>query len=181
MNNLLIERLQNFTLDRKIFSVDSDDRDITRHPNPSCFEISCPQDYTNIESIRLVNIQTINKFYNISEYLQNNKLICEFNDTQQTIKLEDGFYEAETLRNALLNALTNIDSTFNVSYSNITQKFEFNCNQSFSFIFNEKPDFSNNCQTKMGDYVDIYNQNNKWGLGSILGFNNKNQGKKNTN
>ena len=95
--NHLIDRLQNFTLDRKILSVDSNDRDIKRWPNPADFEVTTPQNYTNIESIRLINIQSSNKFYNISEYLQNNKLIINFNSVNSIITLEDGLYNALNL------------------------------------------------------------------------------------
>ena len=56
MDKFLIE-LQNFTLNRKIFSVDSGDRDINKWPSPSEFEVSCPQDYNKVESIRLVTLQ----------------------------------------------------------------------------------------------------------------------------
>ena len=55
MDNL-IERLQNFTLNRKILSVDTSDRNILKYNNSSIFEIDCPTVYTNIESIRLLNI-----------------------------------------------------------------------------------------------------------------------------
>ena len=43
MNHELIDRLQNFTLDRKILYIDTNDRDINRWPSLCDFEISCPQ------------------------------------------------------------------------------------------------------------------------------------------
>ena len=92
MEQLLIERLQNFTLDRKIVSIDTNDRDKSRWPNANEFEVSLPQTYTNVESIRLLNIQIPNKLYNISEHLQNNKMIIKCNSDKFMITLEDGYY-----------------------------------------------------------------------------------------
>ena len=77
MNHQLIDRLQNFTLDRKLLSIDSNDRDINKWPNPYEFEVSCPQSYTNVESIRLISIQTPNVFYNI--LLNNYKMLYKMN------------------------------------------------------------------------------------------------------
>ena len=174
MNNQLIDRLQNFTLDRKILYIDSNDRDINRWPNPCEFEISCPQNYNNVESIRLVNIQTINKCYNISEYLQNNKLICTINGVSNTITLKDGYYNYNQLQNSLQNKLNNIniDNSFVVKYNEVNQKMFFgHSDNSFSLSFHGLV-YNNNCINN--NYVNIYNQYSKWGLGYILGFNKNN-------
>ena len=139
MNHQLIDRLQNFTLDRKILYIDSNDRDINRWPNPYEFEISCPQNYNNVESIRLVNIQTINKCYNISEYLQNNKLLCTISGETKTIKLDDGFYNYSQLQNSLQNSLNNtfetIDPSFIVKFNEVNRKMYIgHQNQDFSLV-----------------------------------------------
>ena len=177
--NHLIDRLQNFTLDRKILSVDSNDRDINRWPNPAEFEISTPQNYTNIESIRLVNIQSSNKFYNISEYLQNNKLIINFNNssTNTIITLEDGLYNTSNLERSLENLLNNgiIDpgNGFKVKYNEVNRKMYFGSTTGiFKLIFNDSKDLSynNNCNNYLQNYINVYSQYNKWGLGALLGF-----------
>ena len=80
MSNLLIDRQQNFVLNSKILSIDSDDRDITKWPNPANFEIRCPQSFNNVESIRLMNVNTPNNFYNISNYLQNKPFCFPYDD-----------------------------------------------------------------------------------------------------
>ena len=169
----LIDRLQNYTLDRKILSVDTNDRDINKWPNPAEFEITTPQNYTNVESIRLVNIQSTNKLYNISEYLQNNKFTINFNNTtNKTVTLEDGLYNAITLERSLENLLNNgsIDSAngFKVKYNEVNRKM-YICSENgkFDLIFNDKTiTYKNNCQ----NYVNVYDQYNNWGLGAILGF-----------
>lgn len=165
MAHQLIERKQNFTLDRKILSVDTNDRDIDKWPNPCEFEVSCPQSYNNIESIRLLNIQTPNKFYNISEYLQNNKFILDISNIGSTIiVLDDGYYNIENLVNSLNNA-----TTITVKYNEVNNKIYFGHNQTFTMYFNGSDLSYNNCYNS--NYNNIYKQHSKWGLGAILGFN----------
>jgi hypothetical protein len=171
MNHQLIDRLQNYTLDKKILSIDSNDRDISKWPNSSEFEISCPQNYNNVESIRLVNIQTQNKFYNISEYLQNNKLLVEFNNSGvfDTITLEDGFYNEIQLQNSLNTIFQNIDSGFIVKFNEVNRKMYIgHPSSSFKLKFTGIISY-NNCI--INNYNNIYKQHSKWGLGAILGFN----------
>lgn len=165
MAHQLIERKQNFTLDRKVLSVDTNDRDIDKWPNPCEFEVSCPQSYNNIESIRLLNIQTPNKFYNISEYLQNNKFKIEISGTNlDFIILEDGYYTIENLVKSLNNA-----TTISVKYNEVNNKIYFGHNHSFTMYFNDSDLSYNNCYNS--NYNNIYKQHSKWGLGAILGFN----------
>lgn len=151
MDKFLIEKPQNYTLDRKILSIDSDDRDIQKYPNINTFEISCPQDYTNIESIRLVSIKIPNNLYNISNYLKNNYFYLTINGNQHKIIIEDGFYDENLLSTYLNNHLKLIDNNFNIKYNNVNKKIYFgNTDASFSLNFN--------------------NYSNK--LNNILGFNN---------
>ncbi len=165
MAHQLIERKQNFTLDRKILSVDTNDRDIDKWPNPCDFEVSCPQSYNNIESIRLLNIQTPNKFYNISEYLQNNKFIIDISGLgPEIITLDDGYYNIDNLVNSLNNA-----TTITVKYNDVNNKIYFGHNHSFTMYFNDSDLSYNNCYNS--NYNNIYKQHSKWGLGAILGFN----------
>jgi len=174
MTEQLIERKQNFTLDRKILSIDTNDRDIKKWPNPCEFEVSCPQIYNNIESIRLLNIQTPNKFYNISEYLQNNKFKIEVNSGVQSfseiIILEDGCYSIENLVNSLNNKLSANPINIVIKYNQVNNKIYFgNASNIFSLIFNSSDLSYNNCNNS--NYNNIFKQHSKWGLGAILGFN----------
>ena len=45
----IIERVQNFNLDRKLLSIHSSDRDIKSWPFSHEFNIRCPQPYINIQ------------------------------------------------------------------------------------------------------------------------------------
>jgi hypothetical protein len=50
----LIPREQKFSIDRKLLTVHSEDRDINKWPNANHFELQLPQTYTNVETIALV-------------------------------------------------------------------------------------------------------------------------------
>ena len=76
MSNFVIQtshpiqtRAQTYTLDRKILSIHSYDRDISKWPNSNYFEIDLPEAATNIQSIRLVQISIpSNQFVFSNEY-----------------------------------------------------------------------------------------------------------------
>lgn len=172
-NNPLIKTSHNFVLDRKILFIDSNDRDKERWPNASEFEINCPQNYTNVESLRLSNIMLPNFFYNISEQLQTNKMIVEFNGAPHIITLEDGCYNYTQLQYALLTELQAIQSgsNFDVSYNSITRKFTF-LNPFNQFVFRFDLPNSYDC-SKVSYKTDVYAQHSNWGLGYILGFDKK--------
>jgi hypothetical protein len=183
MNELLIERLQNFTLDRKVLSIDTNDRDKSRWPNSNEFEVSLPQTYTNVESIRLLNIQIPNKLYNISEHLQNNKMIIQNGSDKLLITLDDGFYSnshiCDTIQNKVrlgFNAGGSAwtpNNIFNVDFNNVSQKPHFtSANKDFSFIFFD-PDISYNTSSISPCNNNVYDQHSNWGLGHNLGFDNK--------
>lgn len=177
MNNL-IDRLHNFTLDRKLLSVDSVDRDISKYPNPASFEITCPQNYTSVESIRLLEIQIPHGLYNISEQLQNNKLTVKVeSDDDETIILDDGLYTPALLAKCLQTFLLDINTDFDVKYNELNKKIYFgNTTKSFSFLFDKQIPYANitddrgnttNCN------YNTYDQHSNWGLGSLLGFTHK--------
>ena len=176
MEQLLIERLQNFTLDRKVLSIDTNDRDKSRWPNANEFEVSTPQVYNNVESLRLINIQTPNQLYNISENLQNNKLIIANGNNRQLITIDDGYYNptqiCESIQTQVNKNFNSIGNDFFVHYNTVSQKPHFMSEtKDFSLIFQDDTiiySSSSNCISK------VYEQHSNWGLGSILGFNNKN-------
>jgi hypothetical protein len=164
MNNFLIERKQNFTLNRKVLSIDSNDRDIKKWPNSANFEISCPQTYTNIESIRLLNVSTPSIFYNISQNLQNNKLTIN----NQIITIEDGNYNIQNLVIVLKKKLQNINPDFDILHNLINNKIYFTSTSDFSLNFNQNYTY-NVCN----NYNNIHKQHSNWGLGYLLGFKEK--------
>ena len=170
-NNPLVKTKHNFVLDRKILLIDSDDRDIERWPHTSEFEIRCPQIYNNVESIKLVNIMLPNFLYNISEYLQTNKMILEISGATYTIVIQDGYYKHSQLKLALQKKLIAIDPSFVVTFNELNNKYYFghpNRNITFKFKFDKVIDYST-CN-KDNYKVNVFSQHSEWGLGYILGF-----------
>ena len=55
-----------FNNNTKIISIDSDDRDITKYPYSNNFEIICPESYSNVYSIKLLNFSIPSSIYNLS-------------------------------------------------------------------------------------------------------------------
>ena len=170
----LIKTSHNFVLDRKVLFIDSNDRDIERWPNASEFEINCPQNYTSVESLRLLNINLPNFFYNISEQLQTNKMIVYHDISLHTITLEDGYYNYTQLQDALRTKFIAIDNRFDVSYNSINRKFTFLFTQTNGVTFDLRFDLPNNYNCSKTNYItDVYAQHSNWGLGYILGFDKK--------
>ena len=180
-----------YSIDSKILFIDSNDRDIAKWPNSSEFEINCPQVYTNVQSLNLLNIVLPNSIYNISDYLQNNKLAMDISGIGiSIITLEDGYYDVETLRSSLQNKINRtVSENLVVAYNNVSRKYYFGHTNShnhtrpngnivthnvidagfFKLIFDKQLDFSSSCVTN----VNVYSQHSNWGLGYILGFDKK--------
>ena len=167
-----------YSIDSKILFIDSNDRDITKWPNSSEFEINCPQVYNNVCSLNLLNIVLPNPIYNISDYLQNNKLAMDISGIGiSIITLEDGYYDVETLRSSLQNKINRtVSENLVVAYNNVSRKYYFGRRNNnitnggfFQLIFDKQLDFSSSCVTN----VNVYSQHSNWGLGYILGFDKK--------
>ena len=59
----LINREQNYVLDRKLVTVHSEDRDITKWPNSNTFEIMLPEQLLNVQSMRLIQATMPSNFF----------------------------------------------------------------------------------------------------------------------
>lgn len=169
INNPLIKTSHNLVLDRKILLIDSDDRDIERWPSASEFEINCPQIYNNVESIKLSNIMLPNFLYNISEYLQTNKMELEISGNTHTIVIQDGYYKHSQLKLALQKQLRKIDISFIVNFNEVNYKYYIgHPTKVFKFKFDKVIAYPT-CN-KDNYKVNVYSQHSEWGLGFILGF-----------
>ena len=76
-DNQLIRRQNTYNCNRKLVTIHSEDRDISKWPNSNHFEITLPQDLINVQSLRLVEIQLPANYYVFSNALQNTKLQCQ--------------------------------------------------------------------------------------------------------
>ena len=172
-NHPLIKTGHNFVLDRKVLFIDSNDRDIERWPSASEFEINCPQNYNNVESLRLSSIMLPNFFYNISEQLRTNKMIVNHDSSLNTITLEDGCYNYTQLQETLRLKFKAIDNRFDISYNSINRKYTFLYIEPSGIAFDLRFDLPNSYSCVKDNYKDIYAQHSNWGLGYILGFDKK--------
>ena len=70
----LINREQNYVLDRRVLTVHSTDRDITKFPNSNFFEIILPETMYNVQSLRLVQCTFTGQYYVFSYNYQNTQM-----------------------------------------------------------------------------------------------------------
>ena len=175
MSNIksLIRNEQNYVLDRKMLSIHSEDRDISKWKSSSNFEIMMPEPLLNVQSLRLVEISLPCDLYTFSGKYQNTKIKVTVGPSNETITIEDGLYTPNQLANELTNLL-NLgfsDTSFNVLYNEVSHKFWFgHTDASFILNFDQKlsySDVSGICYENPG----VWDYYTKWGLPSYLGFN----------
>jgi hypothetical protein len=53
--NKVIPNAQQYMLEKKYVTIHSEDRDCIKYPNSSEFEIELPQDYCNVQGVRLAS------------------------------------------------------------------------------------------------------------------------------
>jgi hypothetical protein len=127
-NHQLIQREQNYLYNRKLLTIHSEDRDVSKWPNPNHFEVILPAPYTNVDSMRLLDISLPVNFYSFSNNLQNTKLrfslTFDLNGNPITIPavdvtIDDGFYTPEQLANELNSKMnTAVENIMNTDISN---------------------------------------------------------------
>lgn len=199
MNNTthqLIERQQNYVLERKLISIHSEDRDIKKWPNSNHFEVILPEPVLNIQSMRLLDILIPVNFYSFSRALQNTKMffsIIPSNVIETTypdvyselldsinnpyeIEIQEGFYAASELATEIENRvngrLSEINSDypynfFKAYYDNVAQKIWFgNVRDGFNLEFQLQSTYD----ISNNENVLDWNNYTKWGLGFYLGY-----------
>ena len=70
-NHPIIPNSQEYVYEKKFVSIHSEDRDILKYPGASEFEIELPQDYCNVQAVKL-NTWTFPANYNTFSLVQNN-------------------------------------------------------------------------------------------------------------
>ena len=146
----LISREQNYVLDRKLLTIHSEDRDITKWPNANEFEIVLPQQLLNIQSMRLVEIEVPTNLYVFSDLYQNTIMDI----SGKKIQIQEGTYTPDEIAYTITNLVNDIsgngvilDTSFNVFYDKISQKMWFgHTDTAFSLEFRDRyNDYSFNC------------------------------------
>jgi hypothetical protein len=171
-NKPLIRREQNYVLDRKLLSIHSEDRDITKWPHANTFEILAPEPLLNVQSLRLIQSTMPNFFYTFSNEYQNTQMQITLEGQEPFIlTIGEGTYTADQLANEMTNNLNTLaqtfDGSFNVFYDEVAQKFAFgHTTTSFTLNFGVQIFYPFVC-----DYQKIvFPQYANWGLPYYLGF-----------
>lgn len=82
----LIPNSQEYIYYKKYVSIHSEDRDITKYPNSSLFDIELPEDYLNVISIKLSNWTFPSCYYLFS---------CNYNNITMTFKITQSYNPGE--------------------------------------------------------------------------------------
>jgi hypothetical protein len=175
-NHPIINNANDYFFYRKYISIHSEDRDITKYPNASQFEIEMPEDYVNVLSIKLENWSFPANYDTFSELNGN---------TTMTFQIPNPFNPGENnisdpFQNAIFEALyynANNNYSFIISdgfYSpdlittELTNRFNYAVTQVITTYFTEQgyTDFLEQFNNQGGytDFVVVYNnvQQNLW-------------------
>ena len=189
-NRQLIASQDNYVLDRKLLTVHSEDRDIAKWTHVNEFEITCPQSYLNIQSMRLVEISIPYIFYNFSNDLQNTKFSFTRGGVQPTltVTIDSGYYTGELLAKTMtykMNLETELQlgtpyNHFYVIYNTVTNKITIaNNHENFDLLFSLEETYDISCQSNQScpsnllsqqSIISYYNRYNKWGFPAYIGF-----------
>ena len=186
----LISREQTYVLERKLVTIHSEDRDVCGWPHSSYFEITLPQQLTNVQSIRLIesNFPSVNNVFTNSN--QNTKLTFTLTSGSYvgtyTIIIDEGFYSPFQLANELTNkmnqavSISPLYTEFVVIYNEVNQKIWFGNNiDPFELNFDVKESYYDtsttanqyeNCRVLPPNELSNC-MNTKWGLPYYIGFN----------
>jgi hypothetical protein len=141
----LVPREQTYSYERKLITIHSCDRDISKYPNGAQFQITLPQTISNIESVCLSDVSFPVNQFNISEALSNN-VFCfslewvdgndKISTTLRQFTIPNGYYANDDLATQLQNQMTvcmegaaangkQSSHQFNVTYDQVGQSFVF--------------------------------------------------------
>ena len=123
----LIPRDPTYSVNRKLITFHTEDRDIVHWPYANEFEVQLPESLTSVESMRLVEIVLPVNYYNISRELQNTSMQLTVNGVTNIITLDEGFYTPQQISNELTNKIQTVFTapSFEVYYNEVSQKLWF--------------------------------------------------------
>lgn len=141
-NHPLISNSNQYLFERKFVSINSEDRDITKYPNSSEFEIELPQDYVNVQSVKLyswsfpanynvfsIDLQNVYMSFKITEpYNPGNNNVTDplinaifaglyaNKDNNYSIFIENGFYNPFQMAHELTTKMNESVTKFLQTY-----------------------------------------------------------------
>ena len=159
--------MDTYVVQKKIVTIHSEDRDVTKWVSPAQFEIDLPVDFKNVVSMRLEEIDLPLPLYVFSSDDQNVKLTVVIASVVYQVQINEGNYSEVELARELTGKLNDVTSTaFEVVYDVVARKLVFTNTVPFELYFNKAESYANCGQL----YYENYS---KWGLGSYLGFDKK--------
>ena len=115
----IIKQSNTFSIERKLLTIHAIDRDNNYFKNSNSFSIKTPVSYSNIQSIRLIEISFPNNILNFSNNLNNNSFLLNpntnFNDVSLST-INNGFYSYSDLSEYLTNLPEFKNSNIKVEY-----------------------------------------------------------------
>jgi hypothetical protein len=199
-NHQLIQREQTYVLDRKLVTIHSNDRDISKWPFSNNFEITLPEAITNVDSMRLSEVKLPSNYYSFSNELQNTKMafsLIAINDHWPApykqpltdaanssymflVEIQSGFYTPDQLASELTYKMNKSVSDylgvsgaydkFVVFHDEVGMKFRFG-NSVDSFVL--RFDERMAYVVSQCEQANAWDRYTDWGLGSYLGFDKK--------
>ena len=183
-NHPIIKNENNFGIQKKLVTIHTEDRDITKYPYPNEFEVMLPDKIKNVKSMRLTSIIPPHYLPVFSNQYQNTKLsFCILTTaptasinpddfkTIITITIDEGSYTPTDLANAITLKMNKESDKTSIlcKYNSVTRKFTFastsNSTQ-FAILCNYKHTYNTSiCRDKI-----VFEDNINWGLPFHLGF-----------
>ena len=143
-NHPIIPNSNQYYFEKKYVTIHSSDRDLTKYPNSSSFEIELPQDYLNVQSARLYSVFSsdnsnnflIFKFvqlYNPGEYAVSDPLseaifaalYANLSNTY-VFTIEPGFYNPNQMATELTNKINEIITVYLKNFFANPKNTEYN-------------------------------------------------------
>ena len=168
----LINREQNYVIDRKLVSIHSEDRDVTKNPDSSHFSITLPQPLLNVQSLRLVQSTFPIDYYTFSTKYENTRFRFTYplNGPSYCATIQEGTYTQCQIATELQNVMNELtgEDTFSVYYDPVGNQLWFgNTAEPFSLDFDCKMEYPESvCNTST-----VWFQYANWGLPYYLGYN----------
>ena len=155
--NTIITDSTNYLLESKYLTIHSNDRDQSKWPFTSEFEIELPQEYYNIQNMRLIDITFSNVSYVISNLNKNTKLSFQLNKPSETSQ--------ESVDSSL--DLTYFDKVFtieldegNYTGSQLSNEIQYKMNKKITDEINKEG------ETYLGFYIAYNSVDNKMYFGN---------------
>ena len=161
-------------MNKIIYSVDSEFRDINLYPKPSKFSINIDINTPFITDVVLSSIEIPNTFYTYTPDRDNvSFIITTYDDIKISINIPSGSYTSDLMLNCIQESFEhieknkNITQTFKISFNEISSKVTISSNHNFSLDFTNNTIYSSLGKT-LGFINNIYTENNTYTSESIL-------------